>query len=91
MFSREELNAAWERFIQTCTAQNIDHFLAETCEPDWLLHVNHFNLDAELEFIERNDLNPMLAAGDFAYPLWALESSEPFGLIPLVEVCRSLF
>ena len=78
-------------FIQACTAENIDEFLAENCEPEWVLHVNGYNLDAELEFIERNDLNPTLVDGDFAYPLWALESSESFGLIPIVEAYKALF
>ncbi|WP_100259728.1 hypothetical protein [Qipengyuania seohaensis] len=81
----------WKGFIEICTAENIEHFLAENREPSWLGHLNWFNLDAELEFIERNDLNSMLLAADFAYPLWALESSEQLGLIPLVEGYKALF
>ena len=81
----------WKSFTEACTAENIEYFLAETREPSWLVHVNWFNLDAELEFIERNDLNPMLLAAHFAYPLWALESSEQLGLIPLVEAYKALF
>lgn len=87
----EAYKAAWERFVEACNAENINHFLAETCETDWLAHCHYFNLVAELEFIERNHLNSILVAGKFAYPLWALESSELFGFIPLVEAYKGLF
>lgn len=91
MMRPEEREAAWERFVQTCTAEHVEQFLAEVCDPDWLLHVNYFNLDAELDFIERNDLNSMLVASKFAYPLWSLESSGPYPEIPLVESYKALF
>ena len=90
-FSAETWGPRWESFVQMCTIANVEQFLAETCEASWLSHVNWFNLDAELEFIERNDLNPMLLAEHFAYALWALESSDQLGLISLVEAYKALF
>jgi hypothetical protein len=81
---------AWHQFVAACTEENILQFLSEVSESDWLTHANDYNLHAELEFIERNGLDSMLAADRFSWPLSELESSEIYGWIPLVEAYKGL-
>lgn len=79
---------AWQNLVDTCTEKHIFGWLMESSESDWLVHMHHFNLYAQLEFIERNGLDSMLIAENFGYPLAEIESSEATGWVPLVEAYK---
>ena len=71
-----DLIAGLDGYWEAASRENVEEFLDAASDPDWLKHVNDFDLVAELQLIEVCDLDSTLIEPDIQQTLLELDASK---------------